>query len=79
MNKQITADDTISKQVVTGDYSTWTEAQLVNEITSRHLLHGVSIVSFPNEQARMSRLIEILEGNDSLRSYLKKVAKRCMK
>lgn len=57
----------------------WTEDQLVNEIINRHLVHGVSIASFPDEQLRKRRLVEMLEGNDKLLTYLKQTAKECVK
>lgn len=72
-------DDAIYQQVTTGNYSTWTEDELVNEIMSRRLVHGVSVASFPDKQMRMSRLVEMLEGNDMLRNYLKRIAKECVK
>lgn len=74
-----TIDDVLSRPVQTGNYSTWTEDQPVNEIMNRHLVHGVSIASFPDEQKRKSRLVEMLEGNDKLMSDLKQIAKECVK
>lgn len=75
-NKDVTIDDVINQSVTASNYSTWTEYQLMSEISHRRLCHGVSIGSFPDEQARMSRLVEILEGNDRLRLELKVIAER---
>lgn len=61
------------------DYSTWTEDQLISEISNRHLAYGVSVTSFPDEQVRKRRLVEILEGNDKFRIFLKQIAKECVK
>lgn len=76
---QPAVDDVLKQRITTGDYSTWTEDELVNEIMNRRLVHGVSIASFPDKQMRMSRLVEMLEGNDRLRDYLKQVVKECVK
>lgn len=46
---------------------------------NRRLVHGVSIASFPDEQLRKSRLVEMLEGNDKLLAYLKQIAKERVK
>lgn len=54
----VTIQDVLSRPVTTGDYSSWTEDQLVREVTNRRLAHGVNINSFPDEKMRMARLVK---------------------
>lgn len=42
LTDQVTINDVILQEV---NYSTWTEDQLYSEISKRHLIHGVYIIS----------------------------------
>lgn len=59
----------------TGDYSAWTEIELRSEVARRRLQTGFSGV-FSDDDARKSRLVEILTGNDRYSRELKDLAAR---
>lgn len=79
LSQPVTIKDTTNQSVKTGDYLSWTEDELLNEIRRRRLAHGVNYISVPDGELRKSCLVEMLVGNDAFRQSLEAVARRFTK